>query len=201
MQIQSLDEDVAVGLGLDGMVGALVTDVVIDSPAEVAGIKSGDVVTTFNGRSIENIRDLRLAVASSGSEQAVELGVQRGADFKNITVWLGNNPENEALLGSREKVAKGSDNTLGLSLAPLPSEVRRRFKIEDTMTGVLVVGAGGVPSGLSRGDVILRVGPEPVAHPSDVNELIATARENGQSTVVFYVARSSGRRFIAVPLP
>jgi S1-C subfamily serine protease len=66
---------------------------------------------------------------------------------------------------------------------------------------VLVVGAAGGPSGLSGGDVILRVGTEPVANPSDVNALIATARENGQSTVVFYVARSSGRRFIAVPLP
>ena len=88
-----------------------------------------------------------------------------------------------------------------MSLGPLPSEVRRRFKIADSMTGVLIVGAGGVPSGLSRGDVILRVGNEPVANPSDVNELIATARENGQSTVVFYVARSSGRRFIAVPFP
>ena len=201
VQIQSLDEDVAVGLGLDGMVGALVTDVLVGSPAEVAGIESGDVVTTFDDRPIKNIRDLTLAVASSSSEQAVELGVQRGAEFKNITVWLGNNPENEALLGSREKVGKGSDNTLGLSLGPLPSEVRRRFKIADSMTGVLIVGAGGVPSGLSGGDVILRVGTEPVANPSDVNALIATARENGQSTVVFYVARSSGRRFIAVPLP
>ena len=75
------------------------------------------------------------------------------------------------------------------------------FQIQDTLTGVLVVGAGGVPSGLSRGDVILRIGNEPVANPSDVNELIATARENDQSTVVFYVARSSGRRFIAVPVP
>ena len=201
VQIQSLDEDIAVGLGLAGMVGALVTDVLVDSPAEVAGIESGDVVTTFDGRPIKNIRDLTLAVASSGSEQAVELGVQRGAEFKNITVWLGNSPGNEALLGSREKVAKGPDNTLGLSLALLPAEVRRRFQIQDTMTGVLVVGAGGVPSGLSRGDVILRVGNEPVENPSDVNKLIATARENGQSTVVFYVARSSGRRFIAVPFP
>ena len=159
------------------------------------------MVTTFDDRPIKNIRDLTLAVASSGSEQAVELGVQRGAEFKNITVWLGNSPGNEALLGSREKVAKGPDNTLGLSLALLPAEVRRRFQIQDTMTGVLVVGAGGVPSGLSRGDVILRVGTEPVANPSDVVELVATAREKGLSAVVFYVARSSGRRFIAVPFP
>ncbi|GIT67498.1 MAG: hypothetical protein Ct9H300mP25_09700 [Acidobacteriota bacterium] len=48
VQIQSLDEDIPVGLGLEGMVGALVTDVLVDSPAEVAGIESGDVVTTFD---------------------------------------------------------------------------------------------------------------------------------------------------------
>jgi len=79
--------------------------------------------------------------------------------------------------------------------------VRRRFQIDNTMTGVLVVGTGGYSPGLSPGDVILRVGTEPVANPSDVIELVATVRENGRSMVVFYVARSSGRRFIAVPFP
>ena len=55
-------------------------------------------------------------------------------------------------------------------------------------------------TGLSRGDVILRVGTESVSEPSDVVELVATAREKGQSAVVFYVARSLDRRFIAVSL-
>ena len=64
VQIQPLDENIAIGLGLKDVVGALVTNVVVDSPAEVAGIESGDLVTTFNGRPIENIRDLTLAVAS-----------------------------------------------------------------------------------------------------------------------------------------
>ena len=201
VQIQPLNENIATGLGLKDVVGALVTNVVVDSPAEVAGIESGDVVTTFNGRPIENIRDLTLAVASAGSEQAVELGVRRGVDVKNIIVRLGDNPENEALFGSRENIGKGTDNTLGLSLVPLPSEVRRRFQIDNTMTGVLVVGTGGYSPGLSPGDVILRVGTEPVANPSDVVELVATAREKGLSAVVFYVARNSDRRFIAVSLP
>ena len=201
VQIQSLDEDIAIGLGLKDVVGALVTNVVVDSPAEVAGIESGDVVTTFNGRPIEDIRDLILAAASAGSEREVELDVRRGAEAKKLTVRLGVSPENEALLGSREKIGKDSDNTLGLSLAPLPSEARRRFEIDNTTTGVLVIGTGGVSPGLSRGDVILRVGTEPVANPSDVIELVATAREKGQSAVVFYVARNSDRRFIAVSLP
>ena len=200
VQIQSLDEDISIGLGLKDVVGALVTNVVVKSPAGVAGIKSGDVVTAFDGRPIENIRDLTLAVAAAGSEEEVELDVRRGVEVKTLTVRLGVNPENEALSGRRKEIDEGSDDTLGLSLALLPSEVRRRFHIENTMTGVLVVGARSVPSGLSRGDVILKVGTEPVSKPSDVVELVATAREKGQSAVVFYVARSLDRRFIAVSL-
>jgi len=200
VQIQSFDEDIAIGLGLKDVVGALVTNVVVKSPAEVAGIEAGDVVTTFDGRPIENIRDLTLAVASAGSEREVEMDVRRGAEVEKLTVRLGVNPENEALLGRRTEIGKSLDNTLGLSLAPLSTEVRRSFQIDDNVTGVLVVGTADFGTGLSRGDAILRVGTESVSKPSDVVELVATAREKGQSAVVFYVASSLGRRFIAVSL-
>jgi len=200
VQIQSLDEDVAIGLGLKDMVGALVTNVVVDSPADVAGIETGDVVTTFEDSPVENIRDLMFAVASSGSKREVELGIRRGAEFLKLTARLDVNPENEALFESRGETGKTASDTLGLSLAPLSNEVRKRFQIDDTMTGVLVVGTGGVNTGLSRGDVILRVGTQLVSKPSDVVGLVNTAREKGQSSVVFYVANSFGRRFIAVSL-
>ena len=179
VQIQSLDEDIAIGLGLKDVVGALVTNVVVKSPAEIAGIESGDVVTKFNGRPVENIRDLTLAVASAGSEREVEMDVRRGAEVKKLTVRLGVNPENEALLGRRTEIGKSSDNTLGLSLVPLSTEVRRSFQIDDNVTGVLVVGMADFGTGLSRGDVILRVGTESVSEPSDVVELVATARGKG----------------------
>ena len=196
----ALDEDIAIGLGLKDVVGALVINVIVKSPAEIAGIESGDVVTKFNGRPVENIRDLTLAVASAGSEREVEMDVRRGAEVKKLTVRLGVNPENEALLGRRTEIGKSSDNTLGLSLVPLSTEVRRSFQIDDNVTGVLVVGMADFGTGLSRGDVILRVGTESVSEPSDVVELVATAREKGQSAAVFYVARSLDRRFIAVSL-
>ncbi len=182
------------------MVGALVTNVVVDSPADVAGIETGDVVTTFEDSPVENIRDLMFAVASSGSKREVELGIRRGAEFLKLTARLDVNPENEALFESRGETGKTASDTLGLSLAPLSNEVRKRFQIDDTMTGVLVVGTGGVNTGLSRGDVILRVGTQLVSKPSDVVGLVNTAREKGQSSVVFYVANSFGRRFIAVSL-
>ncbi len=200
VQIQSLDEHIATGLGLKDVVGALVANVVVDSPAEVAGIESGDVVTKFNGRTVENIRDLTLAVASAGSDREVELDIRRGAEAKTLTVRLRANPNDEALVGRRQKFGKSSDNTLGLSLAPLSTEARRRFHIDDNMTGVLVVGTADFGTGLSRGDVILRVGTESVSEPSDVVQWVATARDKGQPAVVFYVARSLDRRFIAVSL-
>ena len=133
-------------------------------------------------------------------EVMVERFCAQGAEVKKLTVRLGVNPENEALFGRRKELGKGLGDTLGLSLGSLPNEVRRRFQIDKTMTGVLVVGTGKFSTGLSRGDVILRVGAEPVSKPSDVVELVATAREKGQSAVVFYVARSLDRRFIAVSL-
>ena len=175
VQIQSIDDDIAAGLGLKEaeVRGVLVASVVDGSPAAAAGLEAGDVIMAFDGEAIDTIRDLTRAVAAAGPNGEIVLELWRGEQTTTRHVQLGANPE---VVASAPRKASGADaaseSELGLSLARLTTDARQRYAIDDETAGVLVVGVArdtaAATKGLRRGDVILPVGPEAVAQPADV---------------------------------
>ncbi len=145
----------AIGLGSKAH-GALVRNVEAGSAAEKAGIEGGDVITKFDGKSIERAIDLRRIAAATkpGSKVTVQL-FRRGA-YKDVHVVLGEVDDEEA--GKREAApeAASSANALGLSVGEIGESQKRELKLR---SGVRVESAEGpaARAGLRAGDLILSV--------------------------------------------
>ena len=92
VMIQNLTPDLAKAFKLDRTTGALVGDVSPDSPADKAGLKSGDVITQFNGQPIQDASQLKLRVAESAPGSTAQLGVSRNGESKTFDVTLGSLP-------------------------------------------------------------------------------------------------------------
>ena len=195
VQIQPVTPDIADSLGLKGAAGALVSEPQANSPAAKAGIASGDVITTLDGASVRDARELSRKVSTMAPGTSVKLGLIRDGQEKTVTLTLGTLP-NEKQAANQQKQQEVPDSAvpkLGLTLAPGKAE-----------GGVVVtaVDPNGVAAehGFQVGDVILDISGKSVASPADVRTQIADARKQGKRTLLFRVKSNAGTRFVALPL-
>jgi serine protease Do len=204
VQIQQIDDELAAGLGLEESNGALVSEVVTDSPAERAGLEPGDVIVAFEQTEIETIKDLTRAVAEVRPDSDIELEVWRDGKSKKLDVSLGESPDDRALQAEQASEGNAEDPAnLGLSLAPLTPESRQRFGIADHIEGALIAGVApegpAARKGLRPGDVILRVGREETGSPAEVKKEIDRLTDQERESAVLQVARGEARSFVAIP--
>lgn len=207
VQIQMLTEDIAKSLGLEGTQGALVADVFEDSPAEAAGIRTGDVILEFAGAAVPSSRRLPHLVAQAETDERVEVVVWRDGKRRSLSLLVGLRPGAEALAGvSRSTEDRGEEEQLsiGLELATVTPQLRARFELPDSVEGVLVVdvdAAGAAAErGIRAGDVIVRAGSRQVASTADFSEALARVTESGGDILLLLVEREGARHFVAVPI-
>jgi serine protease Do len=207
--IQDLEPQLARELGLDPEAsGTVVTQVQPRSPADQAGFRTGDVITGLNGESVGGASDLSRQVAGIDPGETATFTVVRGGDEQELDVTLAERPTGEIRMGQAPDQQQPQEDEadtarLGLALAPLSDDARQELGIpSDKGVAVRAVEPGGpaAEAGLQQGDVILEIGREAVASPSDVaarlNELAAEERER---TLVL-INRGGGQRFVTMPL-
>ncbi len=202
VQIQSVTEDIANTLDLDDQNGALVASVMDDSPAEKAGIKTGDVIREFDGEAVERMRELPRLVANVPADRKVEIKIWRAGDLRTLRVKIGPSPEQDATVADAGDVPDGERPKLGLALAPLTSETRRQFQVSSATEGVLVTevmpGSPAARKGFSPGDVIKMIGGRKVNMPIDVANAVDQAVKSARLSVLILVERRGSDRFVAV---
>src|SRR5688572_20091086 len=146
VKIQTITPEIAESLSLGSAEGALVSDVVPTGPAEKAGIKAGDVILAFDGKPIKEMRDLPRIVADTPVEKTVEVIVARTGVKQAFKVTLGRLEEAEKLT---EVAATGPESgstaqpesvdILGMKIASLNDELRKKFSIQPQVQGVVVL--------------------------------------------------------------
>ena len=206
VQIQMLTEDIATSLGLETAEGALVADVFENSPAEAAGVRTGDVILEFGGEAVPSSRRLPHMVAQADSDERVEVVVWRDGKRESLQLVVGLRPGPEAFAGTPR--AAESDDTqqpsLGLELAPLTPQARTRYELPDSAEGALVVGVdadgAAAEKGIRAGDLIVRAGNHRVSSPADVSKALARVTESGGDILLLLVEREGMRQFVAVPI-
>ena len=211
VRIQQVTDDIAESLGLKETRGALIAGVDDKGPAKPAGIEAGDVVVKFDGKDIKEMRDLPRIVADTAVGKDVEvIVVRKGKEEKKI-VKLGRLEDGEkpqpasVRSGDTPKEPSVVKKTLGLDLANISEELRKRYKIKDSVKGVVITGieqnSDAAGKRLNAGDVIVEVAQEAVASATDVQNKIEKLKKDGRKSALLLVANAEGElRFVALSL-
>lgn len=198
VQIQSVSKEIASSVGLDKPDGAIVSRLEDDSPAAKAGIKTGDVILSLNGKPVNDARDLSRMVASISAGSTANLQVWRDGKRQDVSVTIGKMSDRTASAETQQSDATEMGK-LGLRLAPGGTAGGGDVK------GVAVIGVDpgstAAEKGFKAGDVIAEVGNQSVQSPADVKKALDESRKSGRKNVLFRVEAKEGARFIAVPVP
>lgn len=201
VNIQALTAEIAESLGLQDESGALVTEVVDDSPASAAGIESGDVILEYDGRKVTTMRDLPKLVALTTRSEEVKIELWRNNGNHTVTVTIGS-VDTEAVASAGKDHA--DDLQLGLELAELDQAHIEKYGLTGATSGVVIVNVDpqspAAQRGLREGDIIKRVGDTMVSNPDDVIEAIRQGKEKEKKSVLMLVQKGKYSRFIVVPL-
>ena len=196
VSIQEITSDLAEGLGLDSPKGALVSQVMPDSPAEKAGLKERDVIIEFDGNEIIYSGDLPQTVGAIKPDTKVSALVYRDGRKKQIKVVVGELSSNS----SPELSQESSLNPLGLSLKSLSSEDKRNLKI---LNGVKVIGieADSIAfnAGIKIGDVITSLANKSVRTETDFLSIVSKLEPGKNFTI--RIIRNGNAIFFSLKLP
>ena len=201
VHIQALTQEIAEGLELADEKGALVTKVMGDSPAEAAGLAAGDVIRSFNGKTVSKLKDLPRLVANTPADTEVVIEILRDGNSKILSTTIAASDNEQKILARADKKTKEKAN-LGLALAPLSRDTLARYQLDETTTGVVIVDVAqdspAARKGLVAGDVIVKVGKTTVGAPEDVIEAVNRAQKENGKAVLLLINRKGNERFVAL---
>ena len=207
VQIQEVTPEIASSLGMDQNhpIGALVSSVSEDSPAAKAGVKVGDVIEKFAGKTVEKMRDLPRVVAETPIGSKVDIGVFRKGEHTTLPVTVEKLDDSKvaAVDPQTGEERPGKAPSLGLTLSNLNPEIRKRLAIPKDVNGVLVSrvkdGSPAADKGIEAGDVIVQVDQTPVTKPDDIVQKVKDAAKSGKSkSVLLLVNRHGQNRYVAL---
>jgi len=211
VRIQQVTDEIAESLSIKPARGALVAGIDDKGPAKPAGIEPGDVIVKFDGKDIKEPKDLSRVVADTPTGKAVDvLIIRKGAEqTKQVTIGRLDDAPTPVRVSTKpngdtvEKTA--TQKALGLDLANISKDLRGRYKIKDSVKGVVVTavddGSDAAEKRLSAGDVIVEVAQEAVVNAADVKKRVDQLKKDGKKSVLLLVSNGEGElRFVAVSL-
>lgn len=195
---------------VDAEHGVIVAEVKDGSPAAKAGIEAGDVILKFNGKTVRTPHDLQRLVLAQKIGDEVEVTVhQQGGDVKSYTVTLGELPSQTGPSESTDESDQSEDKPdnisqkLGMQLEQLTEKEAKQAGVVPPRPVLKVAeiqrGSPAMKANLRPGDLILRVGDEPVESVDQFNSLLSKVKESGESKVLLHVRRDSNF-FTLLPL-
>ena len=203
VSIQDIDETMAKALKLKSSDGSLVSDVTADGPAAKAGIKRGDIITEFNGKSVEKSADLRSMAAESDPGTSANLKLLRDGKVKTVAVTLATRPADETLAASSKGESdREVSKKLGISIEALTTDVAKQLNLKSEHGVVItdvVGGSAAEEAGLHKGDLIKQVNRTDVRTVQDFQK--ATEKLSNGDSVALLIGRGQNTFFVAVQLP
>ena len=214
VRIQGVSPEIAESLGLGKPRGALVSSANEDGPADKAGIRNGDVVLSFDGKDVSEMRRLPRLVAETDVGKTVPVVVWRGGKEVRLNVTLG---ELESHEKDEEKAAVKAGNKsqgavsakketvsdIGLDVGEITAEARKKYRIKPDVKGLLILdvksGSKAAERGLQAGDVVLEIAQQEVSSVADITKAVQNARER-KKPLLMLVSRDGDARFVALPL-
>jgi len=201
VQMQPMTAALAKAIGMTNEHGVLIDDVLPDSPAAHAPLKQGDVILAYNGDAIKDGRDLARAVANTTAGQTANLQVWRDGHERAVAVTIASQTAEKTAANASEE---SQGERVGMALSPLSPDAREQLGLGESAHGVVVAnvvpGSRAEESGVEAGDLILRIGNDPVVSPREVVAKIHQAEHDKKQAVPLLVTRNGTTYYLALQL-
>jgi len=196
--IQQVTAELADNFGLDRPIGALVGQVVPDSPADKAGLKAGDVIIEYNGKEVSLMSMLPVMVANTSVGEKAKLVLVRDGKKQNVTVEIGKLEDEDAVLADTET---GTSRKLGMTVQELTPKIAESLGIEETR-GLIVSdispSSAAAEVGILRGDIILEINKEKVESIAQYKKALQAAQE--KKSMLLLMKRDQNTRFVVLDM-
>ncbi len=195
VSLQPVDKDIAEAFQLDKAEGALISDVVKDSPADKAGLKQGDIILEYNKIPIKALGTFRNEISLMNPGSTIELKINRKGQTLVIPVTLGTASDNLVAAG-------GVVQKLGIEAENLTPEIAKQLGYNPTEEGVVITkvkpGSPAAMAGMRPGFLILAINHKKVSTINDFNDLI-NANEN-KNRILILIRHGTVTRFYSIKL-
>jgi serine protease Do len=196
---QPITQQLAEAEDLKSTHGVIVANIEDDTPASKAGLKAGDVIVEFGGTEITDVPQFRRVVASFGPNEEVPIIVLRDGKRLTLKATLVERPEQVA--AAETQTNEPQEKTwFGIHAVGLNAPEAQQFEVQAD-EGVLVTsvesGSPAAHGGLEAGDVIVRIGDEPVKTMSDYNKIMSGLQDR-KKAIAIMVQRGAYTYFVAV---
>jgi len=206
VRIQDVTPDIAESMGLEKAAGAMVTDVP-EGPAKEAGMVSGDVILSFDGKDVADTRGLVRTVGNTQVGKAVRVIVLRDGKTETLLITLGRREEAENAVPAAVTPAPDApaiSEVLGMTLATLTDEMRSELDLTAAITGLVVTDVSedseAYEKNIRAGDILTEAGQRKITSTADLDDRIAEARYAGRKSLLLLVRRAGEPRFVALSL-
>lgn len=192
--LQPIDSDLASFYKLPKVQGALVTDVVKGSPADVAGLKQEDIIISYNNTPVDSLTSFRNTVSLMPPGSKLALRVNRDGKMVDLTVTIAPLPEESG--GPNSPAQK-----LGMQIQPLTPEIAEQFGYQNEKGVIITKVAANSPAataGLRPGTLILAINRKKISTIEECNLALQEAVKEGR--LLLMVRQGETFRFIAIPL-
>jgi serine protease Do len=200
IMIQDLTPSLAKEFKIKDNKGALVGDVTPRSPAEKAGLKSGDLILEFNGKKVTDSRHLKLEVARIQPGESVPVKLLRDGSTKTVEVTVKEVPGTEELAKNGNQGNAEDNGTLnGVAVSDLTPGLRQQFGLPANVRGVVITevdpNSASAEAGLQPGDVLQEINRHPVR---TADEAVKLTENTSEKTSLLRVWRNGGSRYVVI---
>jgi serine protease Do len=198
--IQELTPELAQQFGLKKSKGALVSDVVKESPAAKAGIMRGDIIVDFNGKEVKDVSSLRNLVAQSKAGSAITLKILRTGKELTVQVNIVELPREvaEVVPDSLPNEAEAKVLT-GLAVMDLTKEIVRQLGFNKEEKRVVVVrvepGSAADEAEMKKGDIIKEINKKEIDNLATYNQVLTSTKRN--ESMLLFINRG-GKKFYVI---
>jgi len=206
VQIQEVTPAIAASLGLHGEKGALVAVVTPDSPGAKAGVKQGDVILSFNGTDVSQLRDLPRLVAGTAPDTAATMTVWRNGEKVELHTKVGelaNERVASASAGEDEDQPTKAE-ALGMHFTLLTAQLRHELHVGKDVHGVVVSrvdnGSAAEDVGLNEGDILVAIDQQAVNNPKEAAEKLKEVANSPKKSALLLLNRHGVTQYGGVNL-